>query len=91
MNSVWRVDFDDRASGELKNLGPSAERLIVRYLMKRIATSSDPRRFGKPLGGNLHGVWRWRVGDYRILGEIHESQLLVLVVRVGHRKDVYDI
>ena len=91
MNSAWRVDFDERASRELRNLGPSAERLIVRYLLKRVAASSDPRRFGKPLGRDLHGVWRWRVSNYRILGEVHENLLVVLVVRVGHRKDVYDL
>lgn len=90
MNSVWRVEFDDRASRELKDLGPSAERQIVRYLLKQLATTADPRRFGKPLAGHLHGTWRWRVGNYRILGEIHHGLLVVLVIRVGHRKDVYD-
>lgn len=91
MKSVWRVEFDERARRELKNLGPSTERTIVSYLLKRLATEADPRRFGKPLAGYLHGTWRWRVGDYRILGEIHEGLLVVLVVRVGNRKDVYDI
>jgi mRNA interferase RelE/StbE len=90
VNSAWRVEFDDRAARDLKAIGPSAERAIVRYLLKRIATTADPRRFGKPLGGELHGFWRWRVKDYRIVGEIHDRVLLVLVVHVGHRKDVYD-
>jgi mRNA interferase RelE/StbE len=56
----------------------------------RIAASADPRDFGKPLRGNKFGLWRYRVRDYRILCEIRESRLIVLVVTVGHRSTVYD-
>jgi mRNA interferase RelE/StbE len=90
VSSAWRVEFDDRAARDLKSIGPAAEREVVRYLLKRIAGPADPRRFGKPLGRDLHGLWRWRVLDYRIIGEIQDGVLLVLVVRIGHRKDVYD-
>lgn len=75
---------------ELKKLDRQAQREIVGYLEKRIATKQDPRRFGKPLRAQLVGLWRYRVRDYRILCQIKDDVLVVLVVSVGHRKNVYD-
>jgi mRNA interferase RelE/StbE len=86
----WRVEFDRDAARELRRLGTEAQRLILRYLRKRIATGNDPRRFGKPLLGDLKGLWRYRVGDYRIVARIEDDRLVVLVVKVGHRLNVYD-
>ena len=83
----WVYRFDERALKELKKLGHQAQRDIVAYLDERIAT--DPRRFGKGLKADLAGLWRYRVGDYRILCQIKDRELLVLVVAVGHRKDIY--
>lgn len=90
MSLVWRVEVDERAGRELAKLGSRAAVQIARYLREKLATAESPRRFGKPLRGNQHGLWRWRAGDYRILGRIEEDVLIVFVVRVGHRKDVYD-
>jgi mRNA interferase RelE/StbE len=87
---VWRVEFDRDAARDLRKLGPDAEGLILRYLRERIATSEDPRRFGRPLTRDLKGLWRYRVGDYRIVASIEEDRFVVLVVTVGHRRDVYD-
>lgn len=87
MNWVYR--FDDRTLKELKKLGPQAQRTIVAYLDERVAGESDPRRFGKPLKSDLAGLWRYRVGDYRILCQIHDGPMLVLDVVVGHRRAVY--
>jgi mRNA interferase RelE/StbE len=58
-------------------------------LRRRIATAEDPRRFGRPLTGDLKGLWRYRVGDYRIVAAIEDNRFVVLVVTVGHRRDVY--
>ena len=85
----WAYRFDERALKELKKLGKQARRDIVTYLDERVAGDADPRRFGKRLKGELGGLWRYRVGDYRIICQIREGELLVLVVAVGHRKDVY--
>ena len=85
----WVYRFDERALKELKKLGRQAQRDIVAYLDERVAGDADPRRFGKGLRADLVGLWRYRVGDYRILCQIKDEQLLVLVVAVGHRKDVY--
>jgi len=86
----WAYRFDERALKELKKLGKPAQKEILAYLDKRIAGKEDPRRFGKMLHADLAGLWRYRVGDYRILCQINDGILLVLVVSVGHRKNVYE-
>jgi mRNA interferase RelE/StbE len=85
----WVYRFDERALKDLKKLGHQAQRDIVAYLDERVAGDADPRRFGKGLKADLAGLWRYRVGNCRILCQIKDQELLVLVVAVGHRKDVY--
>jgi mRNA interferase RelE/StbE len=87
---VWRIDFDSEAARDLRKLGAEPQRLILRYLRQRIATAEDPRRFGRPLTGDLKGLWRYRIGDHRIVASIEDDRLVVLIVTVGHRRDVYD-
>ena len=85
----WAYSFDERALKELKKLGKQARREILKYLDDRIATDEDPSRFGKALRGDLAGLRRYRVGDYRLICSLREGQMLVLVLKVGHRRDVY--
>jgi mRNA interferase RelE/StbE len=85
----WVYRFDARALKELKKLGPQAQRNIIAYLDERVAGGNDPRRFGKALKADLAGLWRYRVDDYRIICQIQDRQLLILVVAVGHRREVY--
>jgi mRNA interferase RelE/StbE len=87
---TWRVEFDRDAARDLRKLGTVAERAILHYLRRRIATAEDPRRFGKPLTGDLKGLWRYRVGDHRIVAAIEDDRFVVLIVTVGHRREVYD-
>ena len=84
------VEFDDAAAKELSKLNRQAQSDILRYFRERIATDEDPRRFGKPLFGELTGLWRYRIQDYRIICNIEDDKLTVLVVRASHRKDVYE-
>ncbi len=86
----WDYSFDARALAELQKLDRQAQKDIIGYLNKRIAAKEDPRRFGKPLKAHLTGLWRYRVQDYRILCQIKDDKLLVLVISVGHRKNIYD-
>jgi mRNA interferase RelE/StbE len=86
----WTVEFDDRARRELRKLDTQSQREILRYLRERFAGSSDPRQFGKPLRRNLAGLWRYRVGDYRLICRLEENRLVVLVLQVGHRREVYE-
>jgi mRNA interferase RelE/StbE len=86
---IWRVEWDDKSRRELRKLNRQLQQNRLRYLRERIATNDDPRRFGKPLSYDKHGLWRYRVQDARIICRIFEDELLVLVVAVAHRKEVY--
>jgi mRNA interferase RelE/StbE len=88
-SSVWRVEFDRAAVRDLRKLGADAELRILRYLRERIAGSDDPRRLGQALTGDRKGLWRYRVGDYRIVAAIEDARFVVVVVTVGHRREVY--
>jgi mRNA interferase RelE/StbE len=73
----------------LQRVDVNAQKRIRRYLRERIATVNDPRRFGKPLRRELKNLWRYRVGDHRLICDIRDATRLVLILRVGDRKDVY--
>ncbi len=87
---TWTVEFDDAAVKELRKLDRQTQHEILRYLRERVATDEDPRRFGKPLSHELAGLWRYRVRDYRLICNFEDYKLVVLVLRVGHRKDIYE-
>ena len=87
---IWRVEFDAGAEKDLRKLDKTARQNIFHYLETRIATNEDPRRFGKALKGNLRGLWRYRVEDFRIICRIEDEVLSVLVITIGHRRDIYD-
>lgn len=87
---TWNVEFDDAVAKELRKLDSQTQKEILRYLRERIATEEDPCRFGKPLARALAGLWRYRVRDYRIICHIEDGRLVVLVLRVTHRKEVYE-
>ena len=87
---TWIVEFDDGAAKELRKLDRQAQQEILRYLRERIATDEDPRRFGKPLSRDLAGLWRYRMRNYRMICHIEDDKLVVLVLRVCHRKDIYE-
>ena len=87
---TWIVEFDDSATKELRKLDRQAQQEILRYFRERIATNEDPRRFGKPLSHDLTGLWRYRVRNYRMICNIEDDKLIVLVLRAGHRKHVYE-
>ena len=86
---AWTIEWDARAVQDARKLGQEARRRILAYLRERIATDNDPRRFGKPLLADKAGLWRYRVGDYRIVCRIEDDRVVVLVLAVGHRSTVY--
>lgn len=85
----WRVEFTETAEKQLSKLDRKAQTDIFRYLEKRIATGEDPHRLGDPLRKDLSGLWKYRIGDYRVVCDIQDEKVLVLVLRVGHRSKVY--
>ena len=86
---AWTVRFEPRAEKELAKLDRPMQKRIVSFLRERVEGGSDPRSTGKPLRGEKGELWRYRVSDYRIVCRIEDTFLVVVVVRVGHRKDVY--
>ena len=86
---AWTIEYTDTARNQLRKLDKPAARRIVDYLDERVAASGDPRSAGKALTGPLGGLWRYRVGDCRVICELQDSRLRVLVVQVGHRGEVY--
>ncbi|MBX9576926.1 MAG: type II toxin-antitoxin system RelE/ParE family toxin [Chthoniobacterales bacterium] len=86
----WKVDFSEQAQKQFGKLDYTSKTRIAAYLKTRINIAEDPRCFGKPLVGEFAGLWRYRVGDYRLICEIQDHELLVLVLKVGHRREVYD-
>ncbi len=86
----WDYKITNRALKQLRKLGHEPSRRIFSFLDSRVAGSEDPRQFGKCLKGDLGEFWRFRVDDYRILCQLKDREFEVLVVRVGHRRDIYD-
>lgn len=88
---IWTLTFSEAALKDLKKMDAVTQRRIIEYMKKRVISLKDPRQLGKPLGHNRSNIWRYRVGDYRILCEIQDSILTVEVVHTGHRKEIYKI
>ena len=86
---AWSVDFSVTARKQLKKIDKQWQSKILDYLEDEIATLEDPKDKGKGLVGNKKGLWRYRVGDYRIICQIIDDEVVILVVIVGHRKNVY--
>lgn len=85
----WDYRVSERALKDLRKLGPDAARRVLDFLDGRIRNAEDPRTFGKALRGELGEFWRYRVGDFRILWKLEDEVWIVLVVKVGHRRNVY--
>ena len=86
----WDYKVSDQALKQLRKLGPEGSKRIFAYLDKHITDCEDPRQFGKPLRGDLGDLWRFRTSHYRIICKLLDSELVVLVVKAGHRRNVYD-
>jgi len=87
---VWKIDLDPAAERELDKLDPPVAKRILRFLYRRVAALDDPRSIGDALKGSRLGeLWKYRVGDYRIIADIQDGALKILVVRIGNRREVY--
>ncbi len=86
---AWRIEFVPAAAKEIKKLGRAEAARIITTLEQRIAILDDPRTLGTALTGDLGGLWRWRIGDYRVIARIEDQRVTILVVRVAHRREAY--
>jgi len=87
---AWTISYTETALKQLKKLDRPVARRLVDFMDERVAGAVDPRSTGKALTGPLLGsYWRYRVGDYRLICDLQDGTLRVLVLEVAHRKDVY--
>ena len=86
---AWKVEIARTALRQLEKLDKPISRRILKFLHERVATLEDPGTVGGKLQGTLSEFWKYRVGDYRIICSIEQDRLVVLVLRVGHRREVY--
>ncbi len=87
----YHVEFTERAKKQISKFDKYVQKMILLWLEKNIEGCDNPRSFGKALTNDRSGQWRYRVGDYRILVNIEDSRLIVLVVTAGHRREVYKL
>jgi mRNA interferase RelE/StbE len=87
---AWKIELAPAAERELDKLDPQQAKRILRFLFERVATLSNPRSIGEALKGSRLGeLWKYRLGDYRIISSIEDDAVRILVVRIGDRKEVY--
>ena len=86
---MYRVEFTERALKALKKLDRYTVLLITAWVRKNLEGCTNPRQHGKGLVGDKSGQWRYRVGDYRLLAEIQDDRIIILILNVGHRREIY--
>ena len=87
--SKYTVEFTKEALRQLKKLDRYTAMMIVAWVRKNLEGCENPRQHGKGLTANRSEQWRYRVGDYRLIAEIQDSRIIILILNVGHRRDVY--
>ena len=85
----FSVRYDEKALKQLKKMDRSVQRLIVNWIEKNLIDTENPRLHGKGLSGDKSGYWRYRVGDYRILADIRDDEIIIIIVEIGHRREIY--
>ena len=86
----YTVEYSQQAVKDLKKLDKHTASLLLGWIEKNLVDCENPRQHGKGLTANRSGQWRYRVGDYRILADIQDDRILILVLEVGHRREIYE-
>ena len=86
---VYIVEFERGAQKSLKKMDPQQARIIMSWIKKNLIGTDDPRRYGKGLVSNRSGEWRYRIGDYRLIADIQNEKVVILILEIGHRRDLY--
>jgi mRNA interferase RelE/StbE len=86
---AWRVEFQRSAAKQLRAFDRPVQQRILKYFRERVLALEDPRQLGKALTGDKGGLWRYRIGDYRAICRLEDERLIVLVLDVGHRREIY--
>ena len=85
----FHVGFTEMAKRELKKIDKYTNSMLLGWIRKNLEGCENPRQHGKALTANRSGQWRYRIGDYRMIAEIQDSEVLILILNVGHRRDIY--
>jgi mRNA interferase RelE/StbE len=86
---AWKIEFEAAAKRDLDKLDQTVAKRILKFLSGRVAQLDDPRQIGEPLQGPLRKLWKYRVGDYRLLCSLEDDRFVVMVARLGHRSKIY--
>lgn len=85
----WTVEFQATAAKQLKKIDRQTQIRIISYFRERVLTAANPRELGRPLKGDKGELWRYRIGDYRAICRIEDDRLIVLVLEIAHRREIY--
>lgn len=85
----YKVDYLPSVFKTLEKMDRFTKRIIVEWIEKNLVDCENPRVHGKPLSANRAGQWRYRIGDYRVIAKIEDDRLIILVIAIGHRKEIY--
>ena len=85
----YSILFDKNADRQLKKIDTTQQRIIVNWLARNLENADNPRIHGKVLKGSVKDYWRYRVGDYRLIADIRDDEIVIIIISVGHRKDIY--
>nr|WP_071132749.1 type II toxin-antitoxin system RelE/ParE family toxin [Alterileibacterium massiliense] len=86
---MYTLKYSERAIKQLKKLDKGTQKLILTWLGKNLENCDNPRIKGKGLTANRSGEWRYRVGNYRIICDIRDEELIILALSIGHRRNIY--
>jgi mRNA interferase RelE/StbE len=89
MSKKYQVRLEKRAQKNLKKMDSNDARIIMAWIKKNLVNCEDPYAYGKALKGNLKEKWRYRIGDYRLICNINNKKVVILVLEAGHRKEIY--
>ncbi|MFP7279263.1 type II toxin-antitoxin system RelE/ParE family toxin [Exiguobacterium indicum] len=88
--TAYTVEFEHGVQKSLKKMEPSQARIIMSWIKKNLVGTDDPRRHGKGLVSNRSGEWRYRIGDYRLITDIQDGKVVILILETEHRLDIYE-
>lgn len=86
---TYHVELTEQARKALKKLDRQTAKMLTAWIRKNLEGCTDPRQHGKGLTANRSGQWRYRVGDYRILADIQDDKIVILILTIGHRREIY--
>lgn len=86
---MYKIEYTPKAIKQLQKTDKHTRKLIYAWIDKNLQNCEDPRLYGKGLAADRSGQWRYRVGDYRVLANIQDEKIVILILEIGHRKDIY--